>query len=106
MNRKKLRFPMFFKFLIGCLTLAALLIIGGTLVFQKETRLRNRGNYLEKHLRRYHGYEERIGRAMTGTLELLAADTALGAALAPAPTPTPEGNPPPAGPEVRDVAEG
>ena len=106
MNRKKLRFPMFFKFLIGCLTLAALLIIGGTFVFQKETRLRNRGSYLEKHLRRYHGYEERIGRAMTGTLELLAADSALGAALAPAAPPSPEATPPPAAPELRDVAEG
>ncbi len=91
---RSLRFPMFVKFLIGCLTLAALLIIGGTFVFQNETRLRNRGNWLAKHLRRYHGYEDRVGRAMTGTLEILAAQPGLARALAgdgpaelPAPSP-------------------
>ena len=32
MTARRLRFPMFFKFLVGCLALAALLIIGGTFV--------------------------------------------------------------------------
>jgi len=105
MTARKLRFPMFFKFLVGCLTLAALLIVGGTFVFQNETRLRSRGNWLEKHLRRYHGYEERIGRAMTGTLELLAADSALADALAPPGAPPTDGAAP-AGPDLEEVAEG
>jgi methyl-accepting chemotaxis protein len=78
-----LRFPMLVKFLIGCFTLAVLLIVGGTFVVKNETRLRNRGNYLAKHLRRYLGYEERIGRGMTSALEILASDPQLGRALAP-----------------------
>ena len=82
MSRGKLRFPMFLKFLIGCLALAALLIVGGTYVVKNETQLRARGNYLQKSVRRLQGYTERVGRAMTGTLELLAADPELRAALA------------------------
>ena len=37
MTARKLRFPMFFKFLVGCLALAALLIVGGTFVVRNET---------------------------------------------------------------------
>jgi methyl-accepting chemotaxis protein len=85
-----LRFPMLVKFLIGCFTLAVLLIVGGTFVVKNETRLRNRGNYLGKHLRRYLGYEERIGRGMTGALELLASDPQLRRALGPGGPPTGE----------------
>ena len=44
MNRK-LRFPMFFKFLLGCLTLAALLIIGGTYVIKNKTQLKSQAAY-------------------------------------------------------------
>jgi methyl-accepting chemotaxis protein len=78
----RLRFPMFFKFLLGCLTLAALLIIGGTVVVKNETRLRSRGNYLQRQERRLEGYTERVGRDMTGTLELLASDDELRKAMA------------------------
>ena len=92
MNRKKLRFPMFFKFLVGCLVLAGLLIAGGTWFVQSETRFRNRGNWLAKHLRRYHGYADRVGKAMTGTLEILTTDQRLVAALS-----RPEAEAPPAG---------
>ena len=74
MIARKLRFPMFFKFLVGCLALAALLIVGGALVVKNETRLRSRGNYLQKQVRRLDGYVERVGRDMTATLELLASD--------------------------------
>src|SRR5882757_5149850 len=77
MTSRKLRFPMFFKFLVGCLTLAALLIIGGTFVVKNETRLRSRGNYLQKQDRRLDGYIERVGRDMTATLALLASDDEL-----------------------------
>jgi methyl-accepting chemotaxis protein len=71
---RKLRFPMFFKFLVGCLALAALLIIGGTYVVKNETRFRSRGNYLQKQSRRLAGYMDRAGRGMTGTVEILASD--------------------------------
>src|SRR5262245_17650942 len=102
-RRKKLRFPMFFKFLVACMTLARLLIFGGTLLVKKETQFRNRVNILTKHLRRYQFYQDRIGKDMTGMTEVLAANTALVAAVAAAnaaPTPPVEGPPggPPGGP--------
>ena len=74
MTARRLRFPMFFKFLVGCLALAALLIIGGTFVVRNETRLRSRGNYLQKQDRRLAGYLDRVGRDMTATLELLVSE--------------------------------
>jgi methyl-accepting chemotaxis protein len=77
MTVRKLRFPMFFKFLVGCLALAALLIVGGTFVVKNETRLRSRGNYLQKQDRRLEGYTDRVGRDMTSMLELLASDDEL-----------------------------
>src|SRR5512139_2545792 len=80
-RRKLLRFPMFWKFLVGCLLLAAFLIIGGTYVIKNETRMRSRGNYLAKGVRRLHGYIERAGQGMTGTLQLIAQDTELRTAL-------------------------
>jgi methyl-accepting chemotaxis protein len=73
---------MFAKFLVGCLTLAALLIIGGTYVLQSETQMRSRGNYLQKSSRRLAGYVDRVGQGMTGTLEILSVDPELRAALA------------------------
>src|SRR6185295_11782988 len=79
---RSLRIPMFVKFLVGCLTLAALLIGGGTFVFRNETQRSAQGNFLAKHLRRYQGYEERAGRGMTGALEVLAEDPRLRAAIA------------------------
>jgi methyl-accepting chemotaxis protein len=79
---RRLRFPLFFKFLLGCLTLAALLIIGGTYVVRNETRLKSRGNYLAKQARRLDGYTERVGRDMTGTLALLVDDDELRKAMA------------------------
>src|SRR5206468_676814 len=51
-RRKGLRFPMFLKFLVGCLVLAGLLIVGGTYVVKAETRFKSRGNYLQKQARR------------------------------------------------------
>jgi len=83
MTNRKLRFPMFFKFLVGCLALAALLIIGGTFVVRNETRLRARGNYLQKQDRRLEGYLQRVGRDMTAMLELLVSDDELRRAMSP-----------------------
>ena len=69
------------------------LIIGSTYVFQQETQFRARGNYLAKSVRRLAGYTERVGRSMTGQLEMIANDNELRAALAsigaPAPGPAP-----------------
>jgi len=78
----KLRVPMFVKFLVGCLALAALLIVGGTYVVKNETKFKSRGNYLAQAERRLHGYVERVGRGMTGTVELLAADNEIREGLA------------------------
>lgn len=89
MSSGKLRVPMFFKFLVGCLTLAALLIIGGTFVVRNETRLRSRGNYLQKQDRRLDGYTERVGRDMTAMLALLASDDELRKAMSQAADPAP-----------------
>ena len=81
MTPRKLRVPMFFKFLIGCLALAALLIVGGSIVVKNETRLRSRGNFLQRQDRRLEGYMERVGRDMTATLQLLATDDELQKAM-------------------------
>jgi methyl-accepting chemotaxis protein len=89
MSSGRMRFPMFFKFLVGCLTLAALLIIGGTYVVRNETRLRSRGNYLQKQDRRLDGYTDRVGRDMTATLALLASDDELRKAMSQAADPAP-----------------
>ncbi len=77
-----LRIPMFLKFLVGCITLAALLIVGGTFVVQRQAQQASQGNFLAKHLRRYQGYEERAGRGLTTVLEVLADDPRLRRALA------------------------
>ena len=84
-KKKRLRFPMFLKFLIGCLLLAGTLIAGGTYVFRQETRLRARGDFMAKQLRRYHGYEERAGHAMTWTTQFVAWMPTVEEALSPPP---------------------
>jgi methyl-accepting chemotaxis protein len=73
---------MFLKFLLACLVLAGLLIFGGTMVVQNEATFRNRGNFLAKHLRRYELYQDRVGRDLTGTVELIAGVPTLREALA------------------------
>ena len=77
-----LRFPLFWKFLLSCLVLAGLLVFGGTWLVRTKSQFQNRGNFLLKQLKRYEFYQERVGRALTGTTELLAADPTLGNALA------------------------
>jgi methyl-accepting chemotaxis protein len=95
-RRRRFRVPMFAKFLIGCLSLAAFLIIGGTYVVKSETQLRSRGSFLQKSVRRLAGYVERVGQGMTGTLEILSVDPELRAALAaPATEAATEPPPPP-----------
>ena len=60
---------MFAKFLVGCLTLAALLIVGGTYVVKSETQMRSRGNFLQKSLRRATGHVDNVGCRMAADAE-------------------------------------
>jgi methyl-accepting chemotaxis protein len=117
------RFPMFLKFLLGCLLLAGFLIFGATLLVKSKSTLRSRGNFLAKHLQRYEFYQERTGRTLTGTLEILVSDANLKAALAvqpreaevpapgapgsapTAPPPTPPAVPPPQRAQIAEVGE-
>ncbi|MDQ3369015.1 MAG: methyl-accepting chemotaxis protein, partial [Myxococcota bacterium] len=82
MSSRKRRFPMFLKFLLACLMLASLLIVGGIFMVKEQSQFRNRGNFLVKHLRRYEFYQERMGRLLTGTIEILVADPGLRTTLA------------------------
>lgn len=99
---RKLRFPMFLKFLLACLLLAGLLIFGGTMVVKDQAVLRARGTWLVKHLRRYEFFQEKMGKAMTGIVELVVGDPEVRAAVANAghgaanPTPPPGTGPLPA----------
>jgi methyl-accepting chemotaxis protein len=68
------------------LVLAGLLIVGGTYVVKSETRLKSRGNYLQKQARRLQGYMDRAGRGMTGTIEILANDDEVQHGMAADPT--------------------
>ncbi len=72
-----MRVPMFFKFLTGCLLLALILIVGGTLVVREKTKMTSRGNYLEKHFKRYRGYQAGLGLATASIAEVLANDSRL-----------------------------
>src|SRR5262245_48032208 len=94
-KRRKLRFPMFLKFLLACLVLAGMLIFGGTLLVQKESTFRNRGNWLAKHLRRYTYFQDRIGRDMSNLVGLIASDAGLRTAVASAGGPPPGAELPP-----------
>ncbi|MBA3820687.1 MAG: hypothetical protein H0X17_17485, partial [Deltaproteobacteria bacterium] len=82
MSPRKRRFPMFLKFLLACLMLASLLIVGGIFMVKEQSQFRNRGNFLVKQLRRYEFYQERMGRLLTGTIEILVADPGLRTTLA------------------------
>jgi methyl-accepting chemotaxis protein len=72
MAKSGLRVPLFVKFLIGNLLLAALLITGGYFVVKSETRMRSRGHYLDQHYKRFQGYVTGLGRALEGTAQILA----------------------------------
>jgi methyl-accepting chemotaxis protein len=84
----RFRFPMFLKFWVGCTVLATLLIVGGLLVVQSETRTLNRTSLIERHFERYTKYQEGLGRAASSVTELIAHDAALAQAIA---APAPDG---------------
>ena len=79
---KRTRVPMFFKFLVGCLTLAAMLILGGAWVVRSETKMKSRGNYLTKHFKRYAQYQESLGRGISTAADRLAQSPELRSQLA------------------------
>ena len=81
-SKKQLRFPMFLKFLFACLLLAGLLLFGGTLVVKSKSQFANRGAFLVKHLRRYEFFQDRTGRELSGTTEIVAGENNLREALA------------------------
>lgn len=81
MSRKGFRVPMFVKFLVGCLALAALLIVGGTIVVKDQTKLKSRGNFLQKQVRRLNGFIDTIGHGTTGALEHIVAESDVRAAM-------------------------
>ncbi len=81
-SKKQLRFPMFLKFLFACLLLAGLLLFGGTLVVKQKSQFANRGAFLVKHLRRYEFFQDRTGRGLSATTEIVAGENNLREALA------------------------
>jgi methyl-accepting chemotaxis protein len=78
----RFRFPMFLKFWIGCTALASLLIVGGLIVVQNESRAVNRTTFLEKHFDRYMDYQAGLGRGVASVAAVLAADDRLRQAMA------------------------
>jgi methyl-accepting chemotaxis protein len=72
---------MFVKFLISSLVLTGLLVFGGTWLVRQKSQFKDRGNFLVKQLRRYEFYQDRAGRALTSTVEMLVADSSLVAAV-------------------------
>jgi methyl-accepting chemotaxis protein len=77
MGTNRMRFPMFFKFWLGCSILASLLIVGGFLVVRSETKMKSRGNYLAKHFKRYQNYQAGLGQAVSSVADVLASDLTL-----------------------------
>jgi methyl-accepting chemotaxis protein len=94
-TRRGRRVPMFVKFLLSSLVLTGLLVSGGTLLVQQKSQFKDRGNFLVKQLRRYEFYQDRAGRALTSTVEMLVGDASLVTAV---------GNP--TGGSVAAIAEG
>ncbi len=91
---KFIRVPMIWKFLAGCGTLALLLILGGSFVVHEKTRRKSRGNYLEKHFRRYENYQAGLGSALSTVADLVASTPALRSAMDEKPEvpPAPDGS--------------
>lgn len=101
MSKKRIRVPMFFKFLAGCLFLALMLIAGFSWRLYHETKMRSRGNYLAKHFKRYVEYQKGLGEALSAVTELLAHDVLLRRSLA---EPRQAGAAGPTGPEAQQSA--
>ncbi len=81
MSQPRMRVPMFFKFLAGCLLLAFVLIFGGSVVVHSLTQMKSRGNYLNKHFKRYLKYQQGLGRALVSVTDLVASSPALRVAM-------------------------
>ncbi|HUH04546.1 MAG TPA: methyl-accepting chemotaxis protein [Kofleriaceae bacterium] len=83
MTKRGLRIPMILKFLLGCLTLAGLLILGGYMVVRSETGMKSRGDYLAKHFKRYLNYQDGLGQAVSSIADREANEPELRKALTP-----------------------
>jgi len=85
MAKRGWRIGMFWKFLVGCVSLAGLLILGGYLVVRSETKMESRGDYLKKHFDRYLKYQDGLGRAVSSVADREANDSELRRELTPTP---------------------
>jgi methyl-accepting chemotaxis protein len=104
-TERAFRVPLFVKFLIGNLLLAALLITGGYLVVRSQTRMRDRGNYLDKHFKRFMGYVDGQSRALSSTAQILSDSDEIVDPLIKATAPSATATPPePDAPETANAA--
>jgi methyl-accepting chemotaxis protein len=80
-TKKSLRFPIFFKILLACCVLAALLVGGSFWFAKRQLEQQPRPNFLKFHFDRYLRFEQSVGEAIGGTVRLVAGDEHLVAAL-------------------------
>jgi methyl-accepting chemotaxis protein len=80
--RRALRFPIFWKFLISSLILVGLLLAGSYVIAKRrEKDVSAKGQYLEKHIKRYVEYQQGLGAAVHAVATVLADQDGLRAAL-------------------------
>ena len=81
-SRRAIRFPIFFKILLACGALAALLV-GGSFLFTKwQIEQQGRGYYLRSLYGRYQAYEQAVSESFGAAVGLVASDPGLTRALA------------------------
>src|SRR5262245_49005035 len=80
-DKKSLRFPIFFKILLACCVLAALLVGGSFWFTKRQLEQQPRPNFLKFHFDRYLRFEQSVGEAIGGTVRLVAGDEHLVTAL-------------------------
>jgi methyl-accepting chemotaxis protein len=82
MTSKSLRFPIFWKILIGVLFVAGGLLWGSAWFTQRiSTQTQGRSQALSRHYKRYLAYQEAWGRTIQAALEVVADDEALRGAI-------------------------
>jgi methyl-accepting chemotaxis protein len=78
MQRKSLRFPIFWKFLIGSLLLAGGLVTGSYVLARMAAgEQTSRSTILNRQFKRYTAFQEGWGRSIRSALEVVASDGAL-----------------------------
>jgi len=82
MARRSLRFPIFWKILIGVLLVAGGLLWGSAWFTQRiSSQTTGRSQALSRHYKRYLAYQEAWGRTIQAALEVVADDEALREAI-------------------------